>query len=126
MLYRRQLKSKLPYTVLVMVIGMLLAVVPTKFLGNLGHSVSLVKYNKSFPFFFYFFQIKLNVYNFLLKTTYCIYRSIDPHLLLGAFLPALIFESAFATNYHIISKEMGQALLLAGMSCIQSKIVLKI
>ena len=31
-------------------------------------------------------------------------KSIDPHLLLGAFIPALIFESAFSVNYHTISR----------------------
>ena len=41
-------------------------------------------------------------------------KSIDPHLLLGAFIPALIFESAFSVNYHTISREFTQALLLAG------------
>ena len=28
-------------------------------------------------------------------------KSIDPHLLLGAFIPALIFESAFSVNFHV-------------------------
>ena len=41
-------------------------------------------------------------------------KSIDPHLLLGAFIPSLIFESAFSVNYHTISREFVQALLLAG------------
>mmetsp|Transcript_29449 Transcript_29449/g.71764 ORF Transcript_29449/g.71764 Transcript_29449/m.71764 type:complete len:1182 (-) Transcript_29449:327-3872(-) len=42
------------------------------------------------------------------------YASIDPHLLLQVFLPALIFESSFSASYHIIKREIGQALLLAG------------
>jgi len=42
------------------------------------------------------------------------YATIDPHLLLGIFLPALIFESAFSSSFHIIKRELGQALLLAG------------
>lgn len=41
-------------------------------------------------------------------------RNADPHLLLLVFLPALIFESAFSVNFHIIFREFGQALLLAG------------
>ena len=40
--------------------------------------------------------------------------AIDPRLLLEIFLPALIFESAFNTNSHIMSRGFGQALLLAG------------
>lgn len=39
---------------------------------------------------------------------------IQPDLLLEIFLPALIFESTFSTNFHIIWREFGQALLLAG------------
>ncbi len=42
------------------------------------------------------------------------YANIDPHLLLTIFLPALIFESAFSTSYHIVRREIGQAMLLAG------------
>ena len=38
----------------------------------------------------------------------------DPHLILNIFLPALIFESAFTSNFHIIWREFGQAVLLAG------------
>ena len=39
---------------------------------------------------------------------------IDPHVLLAAFIPALIYESAFDMNFHIFSKIFGQVLLLAG------------
>ena len=39
---------------------------------------------------------------------------IDPHFMLGAFLPALIYESAFDTQFHIIKREFWQALVLAG------------
>ena len=41
-------------------------------------------------------------------------REIDPHMILFIFIPGLIFESAFNTNYHIFVKERGQAILLAG------------
>jgi len=51
------------------------------------------------------------------------YASIDPHLLLQIFLPALIFESAFSASYHIIKREIGQALLLAGPGVIISMIL---
>eukprot|EP01084_Bolivina_argentea_P291660 501285_1 len=37
-----------------------------------------------------------------------------PHVLLGIFIPPLIFESAFGTDFHVIRREFFQALLLAG------------
>eukprot|EP00466_Bigelowiella_natans_P003597 jgi/Bigna1/134069/aug1.23_g8777 len=52
-----------------------------------------------------------------------IYASIDPHLLLQLFLPALIFESAFSSSYHIIKREFAQALLLAGPGVVISMIL---
>ena len=39
---------------------------------------------------------------------------IDPHLLLAVFLPVLIFESAYNADYHTLSREFYQILLLAG------------
>lgn len=41
-------------------------------------------------------------------------KTMDPHLLLGVFIPPLIFESAFGTDFHVIRREFFQALLLAG------------
>merc|ERR1719491_1532714 len=41
-------------------------------------------------------------------------KHMSPHLLLGVFIPPLIFESAFGTDYFVIRREMWQALLLAG------------
>eukprot|EP01084_Bolivina_argentea_P291658 501282_1 len=41
-------------------------------------------------------------------------REIDPHMVLSLFIPGLIFESAFNTNYHIFLKEAQQAAMLAG------------
>ena len=38
----------------------------------------------------------------------------DPHLLLLLFIPALIFESAFNSDWHVFKKEMGQILIMAG------------
>lgn len=43
-----------------------------------------------------------------------IWSQIDPHLLLLLFLPALIFESAFNSDWHIFKVEMWQVLLMAG------------
>lgn len=71
-----------PYSVLVLVIGMILGSVTDKIPGNFGTSLSEIK-------------------------------TIDPHLLLSAFIPALIFESSFNINYHMFSREFIQCLLLA-------------
>ena len=38
----------------------------------------------------------------------------DPHLLLMIFIPALIFESAFNSDWHIFKVEFGQVLVMAG------------
>jgi hypothetical protein len=40
--------------------------------------------------------------------------NIDSHLLLNLLLPPLLFESAFAVDWHIFTKIWGYALLLAG------------
>ena len=43
-----------------------------------------------------------------------IFANIDPHTMLLIFIPALIFESAFNTDWHIFKKEFYQILFLAG------------
>ncbi|OMO72604.1 hypothetical protein COLO4_27555 [Corchorus olitorius] len=43
-----------------------------------------------------------------------LWNSIDPDLLLAVFLPALLFESAFAMEVHQIKRCIAQMLLLAG------------
>ena len=40
-------------------------------------------------------------------------KHMSPHLLLGAFIPPLVFESAFGADWHVIRREFGQALMLA-------------
>lgn len=42
------------------------------------------------------------------------YSNIDATFLLMLFLPALIFESSFNSDWHIFKKEMGQILIMAG------------
>lgn len=49
-----------------------------------------------------------------------IYSQISAHMLLLLFLPALIFESAFNSDWHIFKKEMSQILILAGPMLIVS------
>lgn len=51
-----------------------------------------------------------NMYNLALNNLV----HIDPHLFLFIFLPALIFESAFGTEYHKFKRQFGKILLLAG------------
>lgn len=43
-----------------------------------------------------------------------VWSTIDAHLLLLLFLPALIFESAFNSDWHIFKVEFGQVLIMAG------------
>mmetsp|Transcript_5431 Transcript_5431/g.9149 ORF Transcript_5431/g.9149 Transcript_5431/m.9149 type:complete len:461 (+) Transcript_5431:541-1923(+) len=43
-----------------------------------------------------------------------IWSSIDPHLILLLFLPALIFESAFNSDWHIFKVEFAQVIIMAG------------
>ena len=40
-------------------------------------------------------------------------KNINPHFLLAAFLPPLIFESAFGAEWHVMLREFGQSLTLA-------------
>ena len=42
------------------------------------------------------------------------YAKLDPHLIMYLFLPALIFESAFSTDYHIFRRLLSQVVILAG------------
>lgn len=48
------------------------------------------------------------------------YSDFDPHLLLLIFLPALIFESAFNSDWHIFKVELGQICIMAGPMLIGS------
>ncbi|CAM0909401.1 unnamed protein product [Alopecurus aequalis] len=53
-----------------------------------------------------------------------IWANINPDLLLAAFLPALLFESAFSMEAHQIKKCMVQMLLLAGPGVLMSTFLL--
>ncbi|KAM0854260.1 hypothetical protein ACQ4PT_050537 [Festuca glaucescens] len=50
--------------------------------------------------------------------------NINPDLLLAAFLPALLFESAFSMDAHQIKKCMVQMILLAGPGVLMSTFLL--
>jgi len=43
-----------------------------------------------------------------------VYSQMDAHMILLLFLPALIFESAFNSDWHIFKVEFAQILILAG------------
>jgi len=47
----------------------------------------------------------------------------NPHLLLLLFIPALIFESAFNSDWHIFKVELWQVLLMAGPMLLVSTIL---
>jgi len=49
--------------------------------------------------------------------------NMDPHLLLLLFIPALIFESAFNSDWHIFKVEFGQVLIMAGPMLIASTLL---
>jgi NhaP-type Na+/H+ or K+/H+ antiporter len=89
------LRGLIPYTVFLMIIGLIISVIVyhadtsedrTAACG--GHAT---------------FACSVNAF-----------ATIDPHLILHIFLPALIFESAFSINYHIFYRELPQSLTLAG------------
>ncbi|VYS46087.1 unnamed protein product [Arabidopsis thaliana] len=78
--------TKVPYTVVLLVIGIVLGSLEygTKHnLGKLGHGIR-------------------------------IWNGINPDLLLAVFLPVLLFESSFSMDVHQIKRCMGQMVLLAG------------
>jgi NhaP-type Na+/H+ or K+/H+ antiporter len=52
-----------------------------------------------------------------------VWSQFDPHLLLMVFLPPLIFESAFNSDWHIFKVELPQVLLLAGPMLLISTIL---
>jgi len=52
-----------------------------------------------------------------------IWSQMNPHLLLLLFIPALIFESAFNSDWHIFKVELWQVLLMAGPMLLVSTIL---
>jgi len=76
--------SSVPYTVVLFVIGMLVALV--YYYADLG----------------------------MLEASLDAWSGINPHLLLAVFLPALIFESSFSMEWHTLRKVLPKVLILAG------------
>lgn len=52
-----------------------------------------------------------------------IWSQMNPHLLLLLFIPALIFESAFNSDWHIFKVELWQVLLMAGPMLLVSTVL---
>jgi len=52
-----------------------------------------------------------------------VYSKLNAHLLLLIFLPALIFESAFNSDWHIFKVELAQILIMAGPMLIGSTVL---
>ena len=76
--------SGLPYTSLITAIGFCLGVLEEKY--SLGRIGDAIEVYSNFP----------------------------PHMFLLVFLPALIFESAFNSDWHIFKVELGKIIILAG------------
>ena len=88
-------KSPLPFTITLFVIGLLLGTA-----SRLG--------------FFSLFDIgSININLAFLGESVNWAGNIDPHIILYVFLPALLFEAAFALDIHTFKKSVGNGALLA-------------
>jgi NhaP-type Na+/H+ or K+/H+ antiporter len=104
----------MPYTVAILIEGVILAVINAKtgsvhWLCSHGqHEVSSVMTTVE--------ALTPSVHGGLgvLSTSMAMWSHIDPHLLLYAFLPALLFGDAMGLNLHLSKKCFKQCLLLAG------------
>jgi len=85
----------LPYTSLITVTGVILGICSVKFHTSWGRYAVAIDAFNAFP----------------------------PHLLLLVFLPPLIFESAFNSDWHIFKVELWQILVMAGPMVIGSTVL---
>ena len=88
-------KTRIPYTVLLLIFGILMGILDKEGLAGDGTMHASIN----------------------------IWVHVDPHVLLFCFLPVLIFESAFSTDYHIFSREASQVLTLAIPGVILSSVM---
>jgi NhaP-type Na+/H+ or K+/H+ antiporter/CRP-like cAMP-binding protein len=88
-------KSPLPYTVTLLLIGLLLG--------------ALFRVNALETWDFGFAQLDVSFLHNSIKWA----GNIDPHLILYVFLPTLIFEAAFAMDLHTFRKSFGNAFMMA-------------
>lgn len=85
--------SGIPYTSLITVIGLIFGILTEKY--SLGR----------------------------LGKAIMVYSKLNAHLLLLIFLPALIFESAFNSDWHIFKVELAQILIMAGPMLLGSTVL---
>jgi NhaP-type Na+/H+ or K+/H+ antiporter/polyhydroxyalkanoate synthesis regulator phasin len=88
-------RSPLPYTVTLLIIGILLGVLARLGYFDIWHIGSL--------------ELNVNIISHAIGWA----GNIDPHAILYVFLPTLIFEAAFAMDVHTFRKSAGNAFLLA-------------
>ena len=93
--------SPIPYTVIIFLIGAIIGIIQDSLEGSLEETLCSAA-NKS-ACAFGDLSISANQV-----------AEIDPHFLLNVFLPILIFESAFSTDWHVFKNVLGNAALLAG------------
>ena len=93
--------SPIPYTVIIFLIGALIGIIQDSTEGSLEETLCS-EHNKTACIFGD------------LSISADLVAEIDPHFLLNVFLPILIFESAFSTDWHVFKNVMGKASLLAG------------
>ena len=90
-------RTAIPYSVVLLLLGLLIGSMSRYFLsGNLGHPIAMMM------------QMVVNI---------------DPHLILYLFLPALVFESAFAMDTHLFKRMFTQICLLAIPGLIVSTLI---
>lgn len=76
---------QLPYTVIMFLFGVLVTAISTEFHGSIGR----------------------------IGRSIDLWLGVHPHVILLAFLPPLLFESAFDMDYNVFQRVAGQAMLLA-------------
>jgi len=98
-------KIPVPFTVLLLLIGIGLGILVRSGLMNISSKG--------------FIQETFNLFTHSITWA----GSIDPHLILFVFLPTLIFEAAFALDVHAFKKSIGNALILAAPGIIVALIL---
>lgn len=86
-----------------------------KFSPTFPYTVALLAIGMLFGIIFKYYQEYMRGYYGMIQ--------IDPHLLMYAFLPVLLFESAFLLDIHAIKKSIGQILVLAVPGYILSSLI---
>jgi NhaP-type Na+/H+ or K+/H+ antiporter len=120
----RRYNIPIPYTAIIFVFGMIWGSLYKTKADVLSTSASLIRYffflcHFILDFFFFlvfhhYFIILLHLFVWLFFSEFAVFHSaIDPSVLLGLFLPPLIFESAFTFNPYAFFKQFIPCLVLA-------------